>query len=342
VALTGEALPDAWLTAVAKGARWIMRKRLPRGTGKPEAGLLPAGFSAEHLGPNDFYYWDDFWGVAGLHSAADLLRQRDPKFARECDDVAIEFLQTIENSFPRGAHRRFPGAIPASPKRRMDSGAVGNLVADYPLQLFAPGDDRMIRTANYLRDHSSHNGGFFQNMIHSGINAYLTLHLAQVRLRAGEPETAWQLIDHVVGLASPTGQWPEAIHPKTGGGCMGDGQHMWAACELAMMLRNCFVREETERSASGQSPRLVIASGVRAEWWHDGGATLGPTLTPFGSVTVQVTPTEEGANVRVEGTWRGARPQLEVRLPGYPPQQRAAGGAHEDFVFNSPVAVSTP
>ena len=34
------------------------------------AGLLPAGFSAEHLGPNDFYYWDDFWSIAGLQAAA--------------------------------------------------------------------------------------------------------------------------------------------------------------------------------------------------------------------------------------------------------------------------------
>ena len=335
VALTGEALPEPWLDAVAKGAHWIMRKRLPRGTGKPEAGLLPAGFSAEHLGPNDFYYWDDFWGVAGLHCAADLLRERDPKFARECDDAGLEFLQTIEQSFPRGPHRRFPGAIPASPKRRMDSGAVGNLVADYPLQIFPPGDDRMLRTANYLRDHSSFEGGFFQNMIHSGINAYLTLHLAQVRLRAGEHETAWKLIDTVVALASPTGQWPEAIHPKTGGGCMGDGQHMWAACELAMMLRNCFVREEAPRPGAGQAGRLVVGSGLRPEWWRDSGASFGPTLTPFGAVSVRIEAVseEEIENVRVivEGKWRGVRPQIDVRLPGFRPQQRTAASGRETF-----------
>jgi hypothetical protein len=323
VALTGEDLPEPWLESVRKGARWIIRKRLPADTGRPEAGLLPAGFSAEHLGPNDFYYWDDFWGVAGLRSAAELLRDHDPRLARECDEVAAEFLQTIENSFPHGPHRRFPGAIPASPKRLMDSGAVGSLVADYPLQLFPPGDARIAKTADYLRDHSSHNGGFFQNMIHSGINAYLTLHLAQIRLRAGQPQVAWQLMDHVVALASPTGQWPEAIHPRTGGGCMGDGEHMWAACEWAMMLRNCFVREER-----GQ---LVIGSGLRPEWWRDHGAMFGPTLTPFGSVTVHVSAREQGARVRVESTWRGAMPQLDVQLPGHVFQQRAASSAHEEF-----------
>jgi hypothetical protein len=331
VALTGEALPDAWLDSVARGARWIMRKRLPRGSGKPEAGLLPAGFSAEHLGPNDFYYWDDFWGVAGLRGAAELLRERDAALAQECDAVAAEFLQTIEQSFPDGPQRRFPGAIPASPKRRMDSGAVGNLVADYPLQLFAPGDDRIVRTANYLRDHSSFEGGFFQNMIHSGINAYLTLHMAQVRLRAGDRAAAWQLIDNVVGLASPTGQWPEAIHPKTKGGCMGDGEHMWAACELAMMIRNCFVREETERLGAKQPVRLIVGSGVRPEWWRGMVATLGPTRTTFGPMSVRVAATPMGADVIVEGQWRATLPPIEVRLPGFTLQHRIASSAREEF-----------
>jgi hypothetical protein len=350
VALTGETLPDAWLDAVAKGARWIMRKRLPLDTGKPEAGLLPAGFSAEHLGPNDFYYWDDFWGVAGLRCAADLLRERSPNVARECEQVASEFLQTIEQSFPHGVERRFPGAIPASPKRRMDSGAVGSLVADYPLQLFAPGDERILKTADYLRDHSSHEGGFFQNMIHSGINPYLTLHLAQIRLRAGAPDVAWALMDHVASLASSTGQWPEAIHPRTAGGCMGDGQHMWAACEWAMMVRNCFVREE--------HGALIIGSGVRKEWLAADGASLGPTLTPFGPVSVRLAPgpdappppADEPAqgdtaantgrpggslHVLVEGTWRGAMPQLDLRVPGFAAQQRVASAACAEFTLSA-------
>ena len=30
------------------------------------------GFSAEHLGPNGYYYWADFWGISGLHATASL------------------------------------------------------------------------------------------------------------------------------------------------------------------------------------------------------------------------------------------------------------------------------
>ncbi|PTY05166.1 hypothetical protein DB347_16990 [Opitutaceae bacterium EW11] len=312
--LTGEALPDAWVRGIGKGARWISRKRLPRGTGKPEAGLLPAGFSAEHLGPNDYYYWDDFWGVAGLRCAADILESREPATAAELRREADDFLATIEQSFPNHPQRRFPGAIPASPKRRMDSGAIGSIVADYPLQLFGPGDDRILRTANYLRDHSMHTGGFFQNMIHSGINAYLTLHLAQVRLRAGDPQSAWDLMERVADLASPTGQWPEAIHPRTLGGCMGDGQHIWAAGEWALMIRNCFVREEGQR--------LVIGSGVPVRWIPEDGkpASFGPTLTPWGRVTATLRRRPDGVMVGLAAEWRGRAPALEIAVPGFESQ----------------------
>ena len=334
VTLTGEKPGSEWLQAVAKGARWISRKRLPANSGLPEAGLLPAGFSAEHLGPNDFYYWDDFWGVAGLRCAAGLLLTSDAALAAECEREATSFMATIERSFPSGPHRRFPGAIPASPKRRMDSGAIGSVVADYPLQLFAPGDERILRTADYLRDHSGYKGCFFQQMIHSGINAYLTLHLAQVRLRAGEPEIAWQLMDSVAALASPTGQWPEAIHPRSGGGCMGDGEHIWAAAEWALMVRNCFVREE--------AGALILGSGLRPEWWQKEGCSFGPTLTPFGSVTLRVGTATEGAHVVIEGQWRGPSPRLEVNLPGFAPQERVAAQAREEFHLSKIPVPSSP
>jgi hypothetical protein len=332
-ALTGEKLRPEWLRSIEKGARWIMRKRLPADSGLPEAGLLPAGFSAEHLGPNDFYYWDDFWGVAGLRCAAELLLPGDATFSAACEREATSFMVAIERSIPSGPHRRFPGALPASPKRRMDSGAVGSLVADYPLRLFAPGDERILRTADYLREHSSHRGCFFQQMIHSGINAYLTLHLAQVRLRAGEPAVAWQLMDSVAALASPTGQWPEAIHPRAGG-CMGDGQHIWAAAEWALIVRNCFVREE--------AGSLVVGSGLRLEWWRESGCSFGPTLTPFGPVTVTVNAAPGGARVAIEGQWRGLGPRLEILLPGFVSQERIATAGREEFQLLKKSLPSSP
>ncbi len=323
--LTGETLPDEWLRAVTKGAQWIARKRMPRNTRHPAAGLLPAGFSAEHLGPNDFYYWDDFWGVAGLRAAATLLREKQPKFADECAREAEDFLATIVRSFPAGPHRRFPGAIPASPKRRMDSGAIGSLVADYPLQLFPRGDDGILRTVEYLCEHCLHGGGFFQNMIHSGINAYLTIHLAQVKLRADDPVGAWALMDQVIALASPTGQWPEAIHPLTGGGCMGDGQHIWAAAEWLMLIRNLIVQEENDG--------LVIGAGLKPEWRRGAEFVFGPTLTPHGAVTVRVTEDPRGVRVLIDGAWRAQPPHRDVCLPGCTALVAEAGDPRSEFLL---------
>jgi hypothetical protein len=167
-----------------------------------------------------------------------------------------------------------------------------------------------MRTVEWLVAHSFVRGGFFQNMIHSGINAYLTLHVAQVLLRAGD-QRAQQLIDAVADLASPTGQWPEAIHPRTLGGCMGDGEHVWAAAEWIMMMRNCFVREEGNM--------LIIGAGLRGEWIERGEAFgIEATLTPFGEVAVQFNPLRSGElelNIRAE--WRAAPPAIETRVPGY-------------------------
>lgn len=325
-ALTGETPPGEWLESMARGARWIQRKRLPRDSGKPEAGLLPAGFSAEHLGPNDFYYWDDFWAVAGLRAGARWLGGIEPDLAQRCGEEAEEFLATIIRSFPRGPHRRFPGAVPASPHRRMDSGAVGSIVADYPLQLFPPGADAMQRTADFLWEHCRVDGGFFQDMIHSGINVYLTLHLAQVRLRAGQVEQCWEAIDTVARLASPTGQWPEAIHPRTGGGCMGDGQHIWAAAEWLLMLRNLFVREEGDA--------LVVGAGIHPRWLAAGEARFGPTLTPHGPVTLRFVREPQGTRVILEAHWRGASPVRELRVPGCVPLHVPAGDARDTFLLS--------
>jgi hypothetical protein len=322
--LSGTPMPREWQVPAEKGANWILKKRLPRDPPAPHAGLLPAGFSAEHLGPNDYYYWDNFWGVAGLRSAAQMLQLASPDLSRHLAASADEFLEAIAASFNHIPTRRFKGAISASPHRRMDAGAIGSVVADYPLQLFAPGDERMMKTVEYLLNHSSFNGGFFQNMIHSGINAYLTLHLAQVLLRTRDAR-AMDLVDTVARLASPTGQWPEAIHPRSGGGCMGDGQHIWAAAEWALMIRNLFVREEGEK--------LVLGAGLFDRWLKQGEPlSFGPTLTPFGPVSARLESDSPGRwHLTVEAAWRGRIPVIEVQVPGHPKVVQA-GSPHQFLI----------
>lgn len=327
-ALSGKPPAPEWLGPIRRGARWIMRKRLNDDLDAPHAGLLPAGFSAEHLGPNDYYYWDDFWGIAGLRAAAMLDGVDD---SRDFAQAADEFAAAVERSLAGCALRLGRPAMPASPYRRLDAGAIGSLAFGYPLQLCAPDDPRLLDCVEFLLSRCFVNGAFYQDMIHSGLNAYLTLHVAQVLLRAGDPRHL-ELMDAVAALASPTGQWPEAIHPVTGGGCMGDGHHVWAAAEWLLMIRNCFVREEGER--------LILCAGVPVRWLdHDTPARFGPAPTAYGTVSVNIIPNPGGApRIDWHADWHHRAPPIEIRLPGYVPVSPASGTGSVVLVKSEPGA----
>ncbi len=313
--MTGRTLGTLWADVIRRAADWIVGKVTSESLDVAHAGLLPAGFSAEHLGPNDHYYWDDYWSIAGLHAAAEMMRLENDRnaeaLAQKWSHAAGRIEAAIGRSLAVHSDRRSHAGIPASPYRRMDAGAIGSIVASYPLQLVKERDPDLLATVDYLLEYCTYDGAFFQDMIHSGMNPYLTLHLAQVLLRAGgdfEP-----LVNRVAALASPTGQWPEAVHPRTGGGCMGDGQHGWAAAEWIMMIRNCFVREEESH--------LILASGLPAPWLHAGAPSrFGPAPTSFGDVTVAVEQVDGRTVVRWDAQWR-REPTIEVRLPGTMPQR---------------------
>ncbi|HET9462823.1 MAG TPA: hypothetical protein VFO43_02535, partial [Thiobacillus sp.] len=265
-----------------------------------------------------YYYWDDFWGIAGLRAAAAMLADMDPAHSRDFAQAADDFAAAVEKSLAGCEARLGRPAMPASPYRRLDAGAIGSLAFGYPVQLAAQDDPRLLDCVEFLLDRCFVNGAFYQDMIHSGLNAYLTLHVAQVLLRAGDPRHL-ELMDAVAALASPTGQWPEAIHPRTGGGCMGDGHHVWAAAEWLLMIRNCFVREEGER--------LVLCAGIPARWLDQAAPIrFGPAPTAFGAVTISITP-DPGNPPRVDwqGVWHRSAPPIEIRLPGFAPVSPETG-----------------
>lgn len=308
--LSGERLPNHWLQSLFQGAKWIEKKRRSGTRSRQYPGLLPPGFSAEHLGPNDYYYWDDFWGLAGLQSVARLAgRFGFPEKQKEFAEQAEDLQRVIERSISDIPDWKKKGGIPASPNRRLDAGAIGSLVADYPLQLRPANDPEIRATIEFLFENCFCLGGFFQDMIHSGVNPYLTLSITQTMLRNKDSRYR-ELIQSIADLASPTGQWPEAVHPITRGGCMGDGQHGWAAAEWVMMIRNLFVREEPGS--------LILGSGLYPEWLDSSeDLSFGPTLTPYGPVSLQILKKEGGCFLRVEGQPRDEQPRLVAEIPGF-------------------------
>ena len=282
---------------IARGAHWIDRKRgraAGRRKGRDDpalAGLLPAGTSAEHLGPVDHYYWDDFWGVAGLRAAAELLRVAgQPEAADDAARGAAAMWADVEASLAVTAARLGTDAIPAGPGRRIDAGAVASLVACAPLGLLAADDPRIAATADALRERFTLAEGraFFQGISHSGLGTYLTMQLAAVELRAGD-HRGLDRLGWMLDAATPTWTWPEAIHPRIGGGCMGDGHHGWAGAEVLSFVRDLLVREVAAPDAMGGSPTPTLAlSSLVPGSWDGQGWEVHDAPTAHGSVSYAV------------------------------------------------------
>jgi hypothetical protein len=260
-------LARALAEPVALAAQWIEHARRSGRGDADVAGLLPPGRSAEHLGPVDHYYWDDFWGVAGLRAAGRLLDAAgQPEAAADARTFAAAMWSDVEKALARTADRLGTEAIPAGPRRGLDSGMVGTLAACAPLGLLAAGDPRMVATVEALRERftAAEGRALFHGITHTGLSTYLTLQLAAVELRAGDrrclDRLAWLL-----EVASPTWTWPEAVHPHLGGGCMGDGHHGWAGADLLSFVRDLLVRED-----EGAHQGIVLASMVPEAWFGQG------------------------------------------------------------------------
>jgi hypothetical protein len=276
--------------SVARGAEWIERTRHKgRRRQEPELrGLLPPGISAEHLGPFDHFYWDDFWGIRGLRDAAELLAAAgEIDGAASAARFAEAFRADVEASLALVADRLGTLAVPAGPRRRIDPGVIGSLAAVWPLRLFDATDPRMAATAEVIRERFCLGDAFFQGISHTGLGTYLTLQLAFVELEAGDPR-ALDRLAWLLDVATPTWTWPEAVHPRLPGGCMGDGHHGWAAADLLTFVRNLLVRE----TADGLALCSLLPDG-----WRGGKLEVHDAPTHFGRLSYAV-------------RWHGDRPAL--------------------------------
>jgi hypothetical protein len=94
---------------------------------------------------------------------------------------------------------------------------------------------------------------------------------------------------------------------------MGDGQHVWAAAEWLLMIRNCFVREEA-------SEGLILGSGIPRQWLDAGQRiSFGPAPTAWGDVSLVIEPQGEEVEVHWTAQWRKQPPAVVVALPGLLP-----------------------
>ncbi len=145
----------------------------------------------------------------------------------------------------------------------------------------------------------------------NGLSPQLTLRLAQRELAAGDP-MALERFAWVLSVTSATGAWPEVLHPRTGGGSVGDGQHSASGAEVLRFVRALLVRETEEG--------LALCSLVPGDWLGHG-------------VEIHDAPCAVG-RLSYAVRWHGDRPALLWDLdphPGVGPVVLTAPGLDPDW-----------
>ena len=242
-------------------------------------------------------YEDGFWFVRALVDAAWLLRLAgDGPVAEEAETAAGQLRDTITASLDQVASRLGRVAMPAAPNRGFDADMIGALVACAPLGLLPPDDPWVTGTLDVLAERFCLKDAFYDGVARTGLIPTLTLRIARCELESGDPK-AWRRLRWLLDAATPTFTWPEAIHPRLGGGCLGDGHHGGSVAAFLGFVRQVLVRE-------------TPAGGVAL-------ATIFPPEWAGQPLEVHDAPTHYG-RVSYALRWHGDRPALlwQCERPG--------------------------
>jgi hypothetical protein len=292
---------------IIEGARWIRDNRT-------QFGLLPSGWSAEHIGDKgEPHFWDDFWSLAGLWEAARLAQRIGAAEADEIwraydslrDATANSIRWVLDQQRQRGFWETF---IPTGPGDvgRLDSTMIGVLAYFHPCRLYdgaklgADIDSAARMTLETIWGRFM-DGGFRHDSAWNCYGPYLTLQLAHSFLLLGDVTRMDQCLQWLVGNAgystvsrenSPTpwqvvlGAWNEQhCYPISKDfrempdrfWYMGDIPHGWACAEFMTLVRDILFFEADEDGDA----KIFLAPGVMPHWLGEGestGATSAPTV----------------------------------------------------------------
>ena len=281
--------------AAHAGALWaIARHHRLTGAAGLVSDLMPAvregaRLLAGHHVVSELPYEHGFWCVRGLVDAAWLLRLAgDGASADEAEAAAGQLRDAITASLEVAAARLGRLSMPAAPSRGFDAGMIGSLAACHPLGLLPADDPWVTGTLDVLRDRFCLGEAFYDAAGHTGLGPAATLSIAGCELEAGD-HRAWRRLKWLLDAATPTFTWPEAVHPRLGGGCGGAGHHPAVTAAFLDFVRRVLVRERPDGG-------LALATIFPPEW-------AGQPLE------VHDAPTDHG-RISYALRWHGDRPAL--------------------------------
>jgi hypothetical protein len=273
-------------------------------------------------------------------------------------------LADLEKSFSLNEQRLHRKVIPATPTRGFDESAIGSQCCIYPLHLYDATHQFARQTVAGLADEFVDERGFFHPFVHSGYNPYLTLQIAHSLLLLGDKKGAWKIAHTILRQAHAPYSFPEAMHPFSGGGVMGDGHHGWVAAEIVLFLRAALVREEGTSlvlfdddgngavrkgkdirlagvptsfghfsvSLRYEGERLAVLE-LDSSWWNNESPSLLEIHLPFDAARVSVIPDSAAMEASAEGNGTLVRCSSRVDRLLFTMRNTSSGDEKESALF---------
>lgn len=263
----------------------------PGFAGDARHGLLPESASHEgYLAHPVHAYWDDFWALAAWRDAAAMARalgndaeaeQRSAEYESFRADVRASIAHTIAG---RGIDW-IPGSVEWAD---FDPTATANAVALLDFADDLPRDVLERSFDQYMEGFRRRVRG---EVDWNNYSAY-EIRIVGALARLGRREDAAELLSFLMGDRRPVpwSQWPEiSWRDPRSPGHLGDVPHAWIAAEYILAVRSLLV---DERPGDGT---LVLAAGVPATWFEEGGVGVVAMPTHFGKLDFHLQYDDEGA-----------------------------------------------
>lgn len=288
---------------VRKAADFLIALRAERMTAEYRSGehsacygLLPESASHEgYLAHHVHSYWDDFWGIRGLESAADLaermeLNDEAQRWRSEAASFQSDVLRSINKVIADKELNYIPGSVEWAD---FDPTATSNAIAMLDFADSLPQGPLYAMLQTYLEDfHRKHRG----EMVWTNYTAY-EIRIIGAFVRLGKRDTANELLDFFLSDRRPCewNQWPEITwrDPRSPGH-LGDVPHTWIAAEYLLALASMVM---AERDADDS---VVLASGMPWSWiCEDDGFAVRNLPTRYGALDFRIRAVRKGS-IRVE------------------------------------------
>jgi len=305
--------------AMHKAADWTI-KTLKETQNDPEfPGLLPKALAdGEYLweGQNHIVGYD-FWNLRGLLVTADAARiLGKPDESADLLKQVDQYRSAIDAAMKKNGLGHFP------PSWELVGTHWGNTETLWPTPIFPKSDTRVSELIDFLRN--DFGGGYVEGTIRwmglpDVIHPYMGAYTTMADLTLGNDERVIQDFYWTLLHSTAAHAFPEGIFYKSRTAWGNTIPHVTGAGNYAILLRHMLVHEE------GNELHLLKAI---PDWWLADGQQIRIAKLPtwFGNVSLTITGTAKGVEIKFDGPDREKPARIVLHLPDNRPLMNAIPG----------------